>query len=147
MASETVHELVQGAVHTWAHAKSLEALQKAPTEKRRALPSALLPQLISEIAEISAELMVELLGSESFRNFENRPEPGQSNGARIQGLPWRSVKIAEVPKRVQPAPHPSSLKILAIRPKRRTESSSSSVEPSPSPRPRTSDLDCEPKAP
>jgi hypothetical protein len=59
--SESIDARVKDAVRGWARAASFENGAKVLAEARRALPAELVPQLVSELSEISAELMVELL--------------------------------------------------------------------------------------
>lgn len=61
MRPQDVDERVKDAVRAWARAKDIEAAAKALTEGRLDLPAELRGQLVAEIAEISAELMVDLL--------------------------------------------------------------------------------------
>lgn len=61
MKAAHIDEQVKAAVRAWGRAPNVEAAARALTAGRRALPDHLRPQLVSEIAEISAELMVNLL--------------------------------------------------------------------------------------
>lgn len=56
-----VHPRVKEAVRAWAHAANIERSAHALAEARGRLPPELVAQLVDEVAEISAELMVELV--------------------------------------------------------------------------------------
>lgn len=61
MRPEDIDARVKDVVRAWARAKDVEASAKVLAAGRAELPPELRPQLVSEIAEISAELMVDLL--------------------------------------------------------------------------------------
>ena len=61
MAVSEIDDRVKDVVRAWGGAKHLEAAADALRRGRSSLPPDLRPQLVSEIAEISAELMVTVL--------------------------------------------------------------------------------------
>ena len=68
-----IDDRVKDAVRAWGGAKNIEQAARALEEARRDLPAELRPQLLSEIAEISAELMVTVLCKTDGLNPDAEP--------------------------------------------------------------------------
>lgn len=64
MARPQIAEAVKDAVRAWAKAKDPDAGARALAKARQALPAELVPQLVSELAEIGAEILLSLLTRE-----------------------------------------------------------------------------------
>ncbi len=76
-----VHPRVQDAVRAWGAAPDIDAAAKVLETHRRALPPELVAQLVDEVAEISAEMMVELLTQE--RGVDATSEPVDLGGVEL----------------------------------------------------------------
>ncbi|MEQ9503304.1 MAG: hypothetical protein RIT81_40965 [Deltaproteobacteria bacterium] len=85
-----VHLRVQEAVRAWGAAPDIEAAAKQLEEARRALPPDLVAQLVDEVAEISAEMMVELLTEE--RGVDVSAEPVELGGVEL--LPKQAARLS-----------------------------------------------------
>lgn len=77
---EAIDERVKTAVRAWAAHDRPEKAGSALGEHRRALPAELMPQLVAEVAEISAELVVRLL------ERTDGLEPPDAEPVELEGL-------------------------------------------------------------
>lgn len=80
-AAVSIPDPVKDAVRAWAGAKSFAAGAKALAAARRALSAEQLPILVSEVAEVSAELMVEVLAE--TKGLDAEAEPVEFEGVQM----------------------------------------------------------------
>lgn len=85
-----VHPRVQDAVRAWGAAPDIEAAAKQLEEHRRALPPELVAQLVDEVAEISAEMMIDLLTEE--RGVDVSAETVELGGVEL--LPKQAARLS-----------------------------------------------------
>ena len=88
MPTSLIDPLVIEAVQAWALAPNLEAAGRALQEKRLSLAPVLLPQLCQEIAEISAEALVDLIA------LEKGLEEGEFT--EVEGIPLLPKQLERV---------------------------------------------------
>lgn len=81
MHPQDIDERGKAAVRVWAKSKDGAAGAKALATHRRQLPAELRSLLVSEVAEISAELMVELLARED--GLDPKSDPVEVEGAQL----------------------------------------------------------------
>lgn len=73
MARPDIAPAVKDAVRAWGKAKDGEAGARALADARQRLPAELVPQLVQELAEISAELLLAMLTREDGLTTDAKP--------------------------------------------------------------------------